>query len=198
MIILAGALIVFGGYFVWTGFLRFLDSRGSLTYQTTQTAVASVTSAAITPPARATIFVPVTFTPLPPCQIFTVDVDRAVYRECPLQDNVKCPIVATVTYGTELCVYARAPENREWLVVDLNPTGAYRKIVFIHESVVEALHPTPTPTRTAPPLPTVTPVPTDTPYPTPLISPTDTPDPSTPPTPTPTLTPSRTPQEVVL
>jgi hypothetical protein len=48
------ALIVFGGYFVWTGFLRFLDSRGSITYQTTQTAVASATSAAVTPPARAT------------------------------------------------------------------------------------------------------------------------------------------------
>ncbi len=209
LIVLVGALFVFGGYFVWRGFLSFLDDQGNITAQITREAFASATARSAPVENLPTLYMPPTFTPLPPCQWFKVDVERAVYRECPSQNNRDCPIREVIPYGTELCIYSRAPGYPEWYVVELNPDGAYRDTVFIHESVIEPLHPTPTPSQTFTPLPTVTPAPTFTPSPS--VPPSDTPRPSatsTPttrplsptvppsPTPTPSLTPSPTSFEV--
>jgi hypothetical protein len=196
LIIVVGALVVFGGYYVWTGFLSFLEDEGNITAQNTREAFSTATAQAVTQ--RPTLFMPVTFTPLPPCQMFAVSVERAVYRECPLQDNRQCPVREVVPYGTELCVYARAPENPEWYVVELNPGGAFRDVVYMHESVIEPVNPTPTPTTTFTPLPTISPTPSQTPLPTVLPSLTDTLNPATPPTPTPTLTPSATPPQITI
>jgi hypothetical protein len=194
LVVVIGAFVVFGGYYVWTGFLSFLEDRGDITVQITREVQATSTAQAA--PQHPTIFVPATFTPLPPCIPFVVNVERAVYRDCPSTDDKQCPRVDSLTYGTEVCVYSRARENPEWYVVELNPGGAYRDIVFMHESVIEAVNPTPTPTATLPPLPTVTPLPTDTPPPTRPITPTETPDQATPPTPAPTRTPSPTPRKI--
>ena len=183
IVILVGALFVFGGYYIWTGFLSFLEDEGNITAQVTREAQASVTAQAAPAVQLPTLYMPATFTPLPPCQWFEVSVDRAVYRDCPSTDNIQCPIRDVVTYGTQLCIYARAPGNPEWYVVELNPGGAFRDTVFIHESVVEAINPTPTITVTFTPLPTVSPVPSNTPGPTSPASPTLTPSE------TPTLTP---------
>jgi hypothetical protein len=193
-IVLIGALIVFGGYFVWIGFLGFLEDRGDITAQTTREAVASATAGAAPQVILPSPYMPATFTPLPPCQWFEVSVDRAVYRECPSKDNIECPIRETVEYGTEFCVYSRVPGNPEWYIIELNPGGAYRDTVFMHESVLKAVNPTVTPAPTLTPGPTVTPIPTRTPAPTLPPSPTRTPTlpPETSPTRTPTLTPSPT------
>jgi hypothetical protein len=189
LVIVVGAFVVFGGYFVWTGFLSFLEDRGDITAQVTRQAFSTATAKAgpVLPP---TMFFPATFTPLPPCQWFKVTAERAVYRECPSQDNRQCPVRDVVTFGTELCVYSRAPGNPEWYVIELNPGGAYRDTVFMHESVIKPVDPTPTPTQTYTPLPTITPVPSRTSIPTGLPGPTHTPNPAMPPTLAPPLTPS--------
>jgi hypothetical protein len=165
VIVLVGALLVFGGYFVWIGFLGFLEDQGDITANATRESIASATARAAPPALIPTFYMPATFTPLPPCQWFAVSVERAVYRECPSQDNRDCPIRDVILYGTELCVYSRAPGNPEWYVVELNPNGAYRDTVFIHESVVKAVNPTATPGPTVTPLPTTRTAPTDTPAP---------------------------------
>lgn len=182
LIVAVGAFLVFGGYFVWAGFLSFLDDQGDITVQVTREAVASATARA-GPVRLPTLYMPATFTPLPPCQWFIVSVDRAVYRECPSKDNQQCPIRDVVPMGTRLCIYSRSPDNPEWYVVELNPGGAYRDTVFIHESVVKPENPTPTPTETFVPLPTISPAPTAVPMPT------VTPNPIPSPTPLPTMTP---------
>lgn len=181
LIVIVGAFIVFGGYYVWTGFLRFLEDQGNITVQVTRQAISTATAGVRdTRPSFPTAFRPATFTPLPPCQMFVVNVDRAVYRECPQQDNRECPVIDIVTSGTEFCVYSRVPNNPEWYVIELNPGGAYRDLVYMHESVLEAKNPTPTPTQTFTPRPTVSPLPTLSPTPTIPVTPTDTPLPVTP------------------
>ena len=143
LIVVIGALVVFGGYYVWTGFLQFLEEGGNITAPATRQALSTAT-AQVGPMIRPTVFMPATFTPLPPCQMFRVTAERAVYRDCPSQDNQQCPIVEVVPYDTELCVYSRSPDNPEWYVIELNPGGAYRDIVFMHESVIKPVNPTPT------------------------------------------------------
>jgi cell division septation protein DedD len=194
LIVSIGALIVFGGYFVWVGVLSFLQDHGDITAPATHAANASATAQAAPVVILPSPFMPATFTPLPDCQWFKVKVSRAVYRECPSKDNNECPIRDTADYGTEFCVYSRVPGNPEWYVVELNPGGSYRDTVFMHESVLEAVNPTVTPAPTITPGPTITPVPTFTPAPTvlPSATPTPTPPPDASPTPTPTLTPSPT------
>lgn len=206
LIVIVGAFIVFGGYYVWLGFISFMENRGDITANVTREAMSSATAQAASPVRLPTIFIPASFTPLPPCMWFAVDVDRAVYRECPSQDDDECPIREVVTFGTELCVYSRVPGLEEWYVVDLNPEGAYRDTVYIHESVVEAVNPTPTITITYTPLPTITPTPSFTPpsvtatptmpSPTPSPEPSGTPNPSSTPQPTPTPTPQPTLPEI--
>lgn len=194
LIIVVGALVVFGGYYVWSGFLSFLEDQGDLTAQVTREAMSTATAGSVfQPPAFPTSYQLATFTPLPPCITFVVNVERAVYRECPAQDNTECPVIDVVPEGTEFCVYARVSSNPEWFVIDLNPGGAYRDIVYMHESVIEALNPTPTPTATFTPAPTITQLPSSTPTPTLPPSPSHTPDPAQPsltPMPEPSNTPT--------
>jgi hypothetical protein len=182
LVVAVGAFIIFGGYYVWTGFLSFLEDQGNITAPSTRASNASATAEAA--PRRPTLFYPATFTPLPSCQWFEVVVERANYRACPSEDGRECPRIDSMDIGTEVCVYSRAPENPEWYIVELNPEGAFRDTVFMHESVLEALNPTPTVTNTFAPLPTITPLPSPSLTPTLPVPPTETPDPATP-TPTP-------------
>lgn len=79
LVVAIGALLVFGGYYAWTGFLSFLEDQGNLTAPVTRQAITTATagsgSSYISFP---TVFVPSTFTPLPACQTFVVSVERAV------------------------------------------------------------------------------------------------------------------------
>ncbi len=202
LVVTIGALLVFGGYLIWTGMLNFLESGGDITAGAT--ADARDAALATTPaPTSGIPTRPPTYTPLPPCQLFAISVERAKLRECPSMDDNQCPFREIVEYGTELCVYTQARENMEWYVVDLNPDGAFRDIVFVHESVVEAANPTPTPSQTMTPLPTISPTPSYTPGPPgPASSTPGTPPPdgdNNPPAgPTPTLTPSATPSDITI
>jgi hypothetical protein len=44
LIVAVGGLLVFGGYFVWIGFLSYLDDQGNITAQITREALASATA----------------------------------------------------------------------------------------------------------------------------------------------------------
>lgn len=206
LIVLIGALIVFGGYYVWTGMLRFFEDRGDITAQVTRQAAASATVPAAAGGLGALPTIPVyaTYTPLPPCQWFEVTVERARYRECPSEDSEVCASRGSLELGTRVCVYERSKDNTEWYVVELNPEGAFRDMAYMHQSVIKAIDPTPTPTVTYTPLPTITLTPSDTPgpilTPTPTLTPsvTDTPDPATPPTQTPSPTPLPTLPQVII
>jgi hypothetical protein len=192
--VLVGALFVFGGYFVWSGVLSFLDDQGNITAQVTRQAVASATAQTnALLPGLPTVFVPATFTPQPPCEWIVIVAQTALSRECPSQSYYRCPVLDRLTRGTELCSRGRAPDNEDWYVIDTNPDGIYHDYFFVHEYDVRPRDPTARPTLTFTPLPTVTATPTFTPSPTvPSSTPTATPSvtPTPPATATPTLSPT--------
>ncbi len=194
LVFLLAVAVVFGVYYLWRGFQNYLASGGLGVIETTTQAeeVASATAAQIIesrPTARPT------FTPIPDCTPFVVSVPSAIVREAP---STSAPLVTSWEEGTEVCVIGRAPENAEWYIVDRNPRTRLIEFAYMHESILEAVNPTLTPSRTFTPLPTVTAMPTleptrsPTPVPTATIDPnaTDTPTPSR--TPTPTITPTAT------
>lgn len=102
-------------------------------------------------------------TPVPACQYFEVNVEAGYMRECP---DLTCEVRDRIFYAQQVCVYGIAqPEEgmfraEEWYIVDLNPQGAFRDIVYIHNSLLRAVNPTPRPSRTFTPLPTITLTPT--------------------------------------
>jgi len=206
--VLVGALLVFGGYFVWQGFLGFLDDQGNITAQVTRQAVTTATAQTnLVRPVLPTVYVPATFTPQPPCEWLIISAETALSRECPSQSYYRCPVIERLKRGTELCSRGRAPENEDWYVIDTNPDGIYHDYFYVYRWDVAPRDPTVIPSKTFTPLPTVTPLPTFTPSPTvPTATPTVTPIPQptatvTPPpepsaTPRPSVTPSPTPHQV--
>lgn len=204
--VLIGALFVFGAYFVWSGFLSFLEDRGNITAQVTREALTTATAETnAVRPGLPTVFVAATFTPQPPCEWIVIVAATALSRECPSQSYYRCPVLERLTRDTELCSRGRAPENEDWYVIDTNPEGIYHDYFYVHEYDVRPRDPTPRPTQTFIPLPTVTPTPTvpsptptDTPTPTqtPVATDTATPTPLPSATPTPSITPTPTPRQV--
>ena len=173
---------------MWQGVRSYLRSGGLGILETTEQAqiVASATANRLQSLPQATLHP--TFTPIPDCKAFVVSVPNAIVRE---RASTNSPIVTSWPEGTQVCMIDRAPEDPEWYVVDGNPQTRRIEFAYMHESVIEAVNPTPTPSRTTTPLPTVTPVPTGTPTLSPTPWPTATPNPRA--TATPSLTPSRTP-----
>jgi len=131
-------------------------------------------------------------TPLPECQDFRVIVPNAIVRETPASNGA---ILTGYTEGTIVCVLARET-GTEWYAIDQNPDTRRAELAYMHESVIEAVNPTPTPSITPTPSNTFTPLPTvtNTPLPsatsTPRPNPTATRDLRTPDTPVPTITPT--------
>ena len=109
-----------------------------------------------------------TFTPVPSCADFVVTVHTAIIRSLP---STNSRIVGAVDEGETVCVIAKEA-NSEWYILDDNPLTRRLEPVFMHEDIIRALNPTPTPTRTFTPSPTTSPSPTFTksPTPTPLPS----------------------------
>ncbi len=187
LVILLGAALVFGGYFIWVGVRNYM--RGAFA------AITPLTPAVQTPVATGLLptdrprFTPVpTRTPVPACQEFRVVVTEAIVRECA---STRCAVATTRREGDVVCVLQRDYTDAEWFIVDLDDSPFFTTLGYMHESLLRPLNPTPTPSITNTPLPTLTPLPSNTPLPTPV--PTDTPNPATPATPTPTFTPSPTP-----
>lgn len=186
---------IFGGYYLWVGLQNYIQTGGLGIIETTEQAqiVSSATAERFIQSVRPTATLRPTSTPIPECKDFVVSVPSAIVRTAPDSNSA---IFDSFNRGTVVCVIDRVPDT-EWYLVDNAPSSRRLESVYMHQSVIRAVNPTPTPSRTPTPLPTVTDVPTLTPSLTPTTRPTDTPDPDateTPtPTPTDTLTPTITP-----
>lgn len=206
--ILAG-MLVFGGYFVWRGFLAWVDAGGDITAPVTAAAstIDSQAAAAQTATLNLGTTIPLNFllvspTPARECMVFRVIVIRARIRECPM---TTCPTMDQPAQGAQICVYGPAPidpkypDAENWYEVNLDPNDPLPRIGYMRNDLIEPINPTKRPTRTATSLPTITLTrtkrPTITPTPTDTLPPTDPPtlDPNAtlPPTPAlPTITPT--------
>lgn len=194
LIFIVAIALVFGAYYLWTGFQNYLRTGGLGVVEATQRANLIATSTAQRSASVPTLTLRPSFTPVPECQNFIVSVPSAIVRSAPAANG---PILTSLPQGTSVCVLGR-DEGSEWYTIDSNPRTRRLEIAYMHETVIQAVNPTPTVTRTPTPLPTVTAMPTLTPSITPSPAPTatfdpdatDTPSPTPSPTETPTLTPT--------
>jgi len=198
---LLATALVFGIFYVLQGVQTFLRTGGLGVVESTQRAVeiSSATAERVTRMATSASTLRPTATLVPPCTDFRVTALAGIVREGP---STEAAVSTQLREGTIVCVLGRE-DGSEWYSIDLNPSTRRIELAYMHESIIEAVNPTltpsitPTPSDTVTPAPTVTltPVPTRTLTPTPL--PTSTRDPrltNTPvPTATPTFTPSMTP-----
>jgi hypothetical protein len=180
LVIVITITLVLTCFLIWFGTLNWFQSHGFPGSEQTQTA--NPDSASTSDPRFPTFDLGPSPTPIPECMDFQVDVSSALMRECPDQS---CQIRFTVNYQHRVCVYGKAeastdyPLGNEWYVVDINANGAFRDLVYMHESVLKPVNPTPRPTQTLTPLPTITLTPTFTLPPTQVL-PTITPLPAEP------------------
>ena len=189
LIVLVAAMLVFGGYFIWTGLRTYLSGAFVSFTSPTEVATLTVDEAAQAAPTLGQRFTPVpSRTSVPACQDFVVIVPEAIVRECA---STSCAIAGTRREGAVVCVLERDYADDEWYIVDLDDSQFFTSIAYMHESLMRPLNPTLTHSITNTPLPTLTPAPSQTPLPTP--QPTATPATAIPPSITPTFTPSPTP-----
>lgn len=194
MVFLIAIAVIFGAYYVWQGFRNYLQTGGLGILEATERAEIVATATANRIVSQPGPTQPPTFTPIPECKTFVVDVPSAIVRE---SATTNAPIVTSWSQGTRVCVIDRAPTDAAWYLVDGNPQTRRIEFAYMHETLVRALEPTLTPSRTPTALSTVTPVPTHTPSRTPTPEPTATVDPRATATPTkppsPTVTPTAAP-----
>ena len=194
LIFLIAIAVVFGGYYLWLGVSNYLRTGGLGVVEATERANVIATATADRQSAAPSRTVPPTLTPIPPCQEFFVSVPSAIVRQAP---NTNSAIVTQLSESESVCVIGRAEEDADWYIVDGNSATRRIEFAYMHESIIRAADPTPTPSRTPTQLPTVTPVPSLTPSrtpsrtPSPTINPNASDTPLAPPTITPT--PSDTP-----
>jgi hypothetical protein len=162
--VLGGLLFVFGGFALYSGVLSFLNGGGDITAPITRTAAYVEQATREQAEARLQQYGRATFTPIPsrtavpPCQDFRVNVIKAKVRECPSET---CPTLeAMVSQGNLVCVVGAVPNANQWYQINLRPNSTYPDFGYMHNSVIDAVRPTPRPTRTPTGLPTVTAVPT--------------------------------------
>lgn len=187
LVFLVGVALVFGLYYIWLGVQNFLRTGGGGLAESTQRAEIIATATAVSlRPTR----VAVSATPIPECQDFIVIVPSANVRKAPNQEST---VVTVFRENQTVCVLGKEISNAEWYVVDLRPESRRLELAYMHESVLQAVNPTPTVTRTPTPLPTLTETPSPIPSDTPLPQATETRDPGLTNTPLPTVTPTPTP-----
>ncbi len=163
LLISGAALLVFGGYALYIGVTSFLAQSGNIGAPLTATVQnkAQQTELALQLSVTEAISVPTrlpTNTPIPPCMDFRVNVVKAKVREC-AKDT--CPTLELMyAQNAVVCVFGGAPAATDWYTVNVRPDSLYPELAYMHSSVLDAIHPTPRPTRTATALPTVTLIPT--------------------------------------
>jgi hypothetical protein len=189
-VFIVAVAVVFGAYYVWLGLQNFLRAGGVGVVESTERAkiITTATAELLRPTRNPTQ--PATFTPIPPCQDFRVIVPSAIVRETP---NLRAPIVTTFLQNQIVCVIERASPDSEWYLIDSDPESRRIDTGYMNETVIRALKPTLTPSRTPSPLPTVTVTQSPTATQTLPPQPTETRNPAVTDTPIPTLTPSNTP-----
>jgi hypothetical protein len=190
LIFLVGMALVFGAYYVWIGFQNFVRSGGQGIVESTQQAEIVSTATAEIVRQNLQITLRPTNTPVPACQEFIVVVASARVRELP---DERAATIDAYNENEVVCVLERAAPDSEWFTIDQDTSTRRLELAYMHESVIEAVNPTPTPTRTPTPLPTITATPAPSRTPTLPPAPTATRDPRATDTLTPTITPSPTP-----
>jgi hypothetical protein len=190
-VVLAGVLLVFGGYYIWHGVMSFFESNGNITAPATNAVIARQTAsfeAFATVPTLDLLGFNQTLAPPRVCYDFRVKPARARVRECP-KDT--CGTILMPAQGVKMCVFGPAPNATDWYEVNTNPDSPLPQVGYMHNSVLEPINPTKIPTKTFTPLPTITPIPSATRPPTGTPPPTNTLNPAAPPTwtPIPTSTP---------
>ncbi len=196
---LLAVALVFGIYYVWQGIQSFIRTGGQGVVEATQRADTFSTATAARIESIATL--PATLLPTatapPPCEDFRVSVPEGIVREGP---STSSAVITQFSEGTIVCVLGRVPDS-EWYSIDQNPNTKRIEPGYMHESVIEAVNPTLTPSMTFTPSNTVSPPPTVTPAPsltktrTPAPLPSYTRNPRFTNTPLPTLTPTPTPSD---
>lgn len=177
LVFITAIALVFGAYYLWTGIRDFIRAGGLGVIEATQRAeiIASATlnRAATITQAAPEITIRPSPTPLPPCQDFAVVPTVAIIRERP---STASAIVEQIPLGTIVCVLSREPApNDDWYLIDVQPRTRRLDAGYMRDDLIEAVNPTPTPSKTVPPPPTVTPLPV-----TPTSRPSLTPTPTTP------------------
>lgn len=199
LVFLLAAALVFGVFYIWQGVQNFLRTGGLGVVEATERAqvVDTATAQRVTRMATSVLTLRPTATEVPPCTDFRVDVPAAIVRDAPSTSGA---VVTQFNEGTIVCVLQKVTDS-EWYAIDVNPETRRIDPGFMHESIIEAVNPTLTPSltytpsNTVSPAPTVTPVPTNRPTRTPSPLPSYTRDPHWTNTPLPTLTPTPTPSE---
>jgi hypothetical protein len=159
LIIVIAIAMVLACFLLWLGMLRYFETNEGAGSQST---VNAQEEAAQSDDLVPTFNIGPSRTPVTACQRFEVRVESALMRECPAES---CDIRESLPFDEEVCVYGRAQNGdyldaESWYVVDLNANGAFRDLVYMHESVLRAIEATPIATATRPVLPTITPTPT--------------------------------------
>ncbi len=161
LVFLVSVALVLGLYYLWVGLQTYLGTGGQGVEGATQQAIIISTTQAVQQSTEAvptrTLFP--TFTPVPPCQDWTVEVASAIVRRAP---NTNAAIVETFTEGNLVCVIEPVT-GTEWHLIDTNPATRRIEEGYMHDDIIEPLQPTLTPSITPTPLPTVTRVSTATP-----------------------------------
>jgi hypothetical protein len=197
LVFLSAVALVFGMFYLWDGFQRFIRTGGLGVAESTARAafVASATAERVTRVGIITRTPPPTPTALPECQAFRVSVVNAPTALVRAAPNMSARVVGAFPNETDVCVLWREP-NSEYYAVDSDPTTRRYEIAYMHESVLEARFPTPTASATVTLPPSVTPPATLTPSPSVTGAPPATFTPSaTVYSPQPTLPPVATPTE---
>jgi hypothetical protein len=189
-VFVVGVALVFGLYYLWLGLQTYLRTGGLGVVEATDQAIVVASATAERIVIATSVVTPrPTITPIPECQEFIVTAPNGIVREGP---NTGAAIKTSFFEGTVVCVLGRADANSEWYVIDLNDQARRVELAYMHESIINAVNPTQTPTRTLTPSPTVPPTPLPTVTSTPSPQPTDTRIPGITNTPTPTVSPSPT------
>jgi hypothetical protein len=158
LVFLVAVALVFGSFYLWDGLQRFVRTGGLGVAESTARAevVATATAERVT---RAGIFTRTpapTPTALPECQAFRVVVVNAPTALVRAAPNSSGRVLGAFPNETDVCVLWREP-NSEFYAVDSNPDTRRYEIAYMHESVLEAVNPTMTPSPSSTPPPSVTP-----------------------------------------
>lgn len=144
-----------GSYYLWLGTRTYLRTGGlGVDGATAQAVIVATTQAVI----EATEAIPTrtsfpTFTPIPPCEDWLVDVPSAIVRRAP---TVNSAVVETFNDQDVVCVIEQVGDT-DWYLIDVNANTQRIEEGYMRNDIIRPLNPTPTLTRTTTPLPTVTP-----------------------------------------
>jgi hypothetical protein len=166
LVFLVAVALVFGSFYLWDGLQRYVRTGGLGVAESTARAgiVATATAERVTRGAVMTRTPAPTPTALPECQAFrvlVVNAPTALVRAAP---NSSGRVLDAFPNETDVCVLWREP-NSEYYAIDSNPETQRYEIAYMHESVLEALNPTLTPSPSHTPPPSVTPPATLSPMP---------------------------------